>query len=99
MTKAFQSAHEAKMHCIVLTFMLAFVPAIRITHAIGLPPRKSIRGGIFTFQNETLLEECISGAHLRTYDKSCAPYMSSQMEAVVIAVMQVCHAGNALLEL
>ncbi len=73
------------MYCILLTFIL-----IPVTRAAITPSKEPMRGGLFTFQNKTLLDDCISGEHLGTYDKTCAPYMSSQMEAVVVAVLQVC---------
>ncbi len=48
-----------------------------------------ILGGTLAHDNQTLMADCITGKHLRTYDTTCAPHMSLQMVAVVVAVMQV----------
>ena len=39
-------------------------------------------------RGESLIVDCLSGKHLQSYDKTCAPYLRTQMDAVIVAVLQ-----------
>ncbi len=71
----------------MLPIILLFLCILLKTISNATAPH-SIRGGVLNLHSGALIADCLSGRHLQTYSKTCAPYLRTQMDAVVVAVLQ-----------
>jgi hypothetical protein len=49
-----------------------------------------IRAGIYSISNISFIGDCMSGKHILAFERECASQIPLRVEAVVMAIFQVC---------